>query len=465
MFQRNEPPTKLILIGALLVFIAVPLIWLAATHSFVIITASDKNAAITLTDAAGNTAITATGSYSGLVPTNTYTIATTTPTAASTELFTATPFTVAAHTIHLTPAVQSDAVTNMNVTSVAAASGSSLVFIDTATGYLEQVDSHNTLTRVGAPNTFASVAWQSATDGLAVTNTPSTVAGLVAIHAATTTGVPLPEPVSGDGGLSVAYAGKSAYYLTENNKLYRYANNTLARVAFIPSGFQLSSAAGNKVILYQAVTSNASIYNVTLLDTASGTTIKATAPLIENPNYTFSSAWSPDGTKLIISASGSSTVYDSSLHELTALQGNSSNSPVWLDNATIIYTAQNWLWHYSLGGAPSYAIAYLPKYATADVIATDQAGQYIYFTAIAGGQESLYRAALHQQPISIPAAKLGESNTQQASATCSMYYLNFTSLSMIANNPADSAGCVAAIQNYLSIISVPTTTPVQVFRP
>ena len=467
MNQSTQPPKKILILGAVIIFIVIPLIWVAAKNSFVIISASDKSATITLTSTDNSTTITATGSYMGLVPAKNYTINTQTITAATSESFSAMPFHVQSIAIQLQKAVQSEAVSNIATDNVNVTTGTNLTFVDSATQYLEQVDSHNTLQRIGAPYTFSRVAWKDQTSGIAIATDPSNTVGVFAIHGTTITALPLPEAVSDSNSLSVAYAGNNTYYFTENNKLYSYTDSspTFTRVSFIPSGYVLSSASGARVLLYKATSNVGSNYAVTLLNTKNGSTNATTAPLIENPNYTFSSSWSPDGTKVIISASGSSTVYNQSLQKITMIAGNASNSPAWLNNSSVVYAAQNRLWQYSFSTTVSNAIAYLPKYATADTIYTDHSGQYLYFTIITNGEISLYRAALHNQTINISAQKLGESNTQQTSNGCAMNYLNFTSLSMIADSPSDNASCVAGIQDYLSIITVPQTTPVQIFNP
>lgn len=430
-------------------------IWYFALHGLVIVNSTNGS---TVTISSMNNPLdsqkSTNGFFGGIAVGQVY-IESTTGLGASETLRDIRPFSVTVIDLPVNKTREVEYVTNLPNSSFRP-SASALRFVSNDTNKLIKISSDGSFFSYPTNTNVYQVAWGSDNEGIA-TGHDGNDYQLLSIANDTITSIGLPASGVTTTDLSVI-ASQSNYFVIQNNKLYTSPKSTLdfKLVTTILPDTSLVSASDDKVIYQQVGGARAKLYIYTI-STKRTKELKLT--FSETPETVSAASISPDGTRLIVSDSGVSTVYDTELNRQFILPKNAVGQASWKSNDTILYVGERYIWQYDLSSHQSKAVGIAPNFVKILHMYPDSSGKYLYLDGLSGTYMATLRLPLTEsQSANAAVAYLGESNMTELRNGCNINYINFTKVTLaLTGQFADLDTCRLAVSNYLSAIGVDQT--------
>jgi hypothetical protein len=431
-------------------------IWYFALHGLVIVNSTDGS---TITISAINNPLDSQKSNNGFfggITTGQINIEVTTAFGASETLRDIRPFSITVINLPVAKTREVEYVTNLPNSSFRP-SNSALRFVTNDTNKLVKVGSDGSFSSYPTNTNVYQVAWGSDSEGVATGHNGSSYQLLyVANDTVTLVGLPASSVITTN--LSVV-ASRSKYFVIQNDKLYVSNKSALGfkLVTTILPNTSLVSASDDSVIYQQVGGTRAKLYVYTI---GTKRTKELQLTFSETPETVSSAAISPDGTRLIVSDSGVSTVYDMELNRQFVLPKNAIGQASWKSNDTILYVGERYIWQYDLSSHQSNAVGIAPNFVKVLHMYPDSSGKYLYLDGLSGTYMATFRLPLNESRLgSVAAAYLGESNITELRSGCDVNYVNFVKVTLVLTGQfADLNSCRSAVSNYLSAIGVDQTT-------
>lgn len=283
------------------------------------------------------------------------------------------------------------------------ANGEFLNFIDPKAGFLYQITKENQIKPLSDTLKFQQVEWSESGEGAAKDNKGN----LYKIDGNIINRLALPPPLEEPGEFSFELSPKGDLYVSSKNGIYFAKGTTqLSRVRSEAPEATPALAASNEMLAIIVPPPNDSIDGeqkesfVEVIDAAGNSLAKKNIAAMNG-------AWSPDGSKLILTDYyGSSGIYSSGLELLKILPGDHIRQAVWLDNERFVYAAENSIWLYSVREEQSQTLTSLSLGNVVSSLAFSQEGEYIYISASNSEKSVIYRFSLAGRGVSEDISKL-----------------------------------------------------------
>lgn len=434
------------------------LLWFVFTHGGTEISTSNTNAEISILKNDKSEEILASGKQSvfKILPIGTYIVSVKDNNHIQRSEVSVSRFTLTKKQLKTSKNLSVSPVTNMQATSFNL-NERTLGLLDTDSGKLSYIDKNDSYTFTDDAFMFENAVYKNATEGYALgVEAETQQKSLVRFNGTAIQKIVTPTPITQSTYLSYNISRNGDLYVIEDGALYRYQNNTFQKLTEVnKENFILSLTDQFITMLYRDKEENCElqIYSFTTKSTK-----KIPLNCVQSPDYITSAQWSPDNSKLLVSAGGFTDVYDTNYTKLYSVPDTQSSNGIWDSNDTIVYASKNFLWRYNLTTKISSTIAATPDYITV-LNLTKSSDEYL-FTGRADSTLTLYRTS--QSEPSLNVQKLSESNMHTLSDGCRIRYTNLSSTKIIAATSESSKGeCGLLIQSYLSSITINAAIPVQ----
>ena len=348
-------------------------------------------------------------------------------------------------------AASSIIMSEMPVTSLGAiyftASENNITFVDSnnPNNPLYSVDQTNHTKLVDGKHTYTSIRWADASFGIGFVSYGTTNHGVVKIDNTNVSDVVL--PFSPDEAFSYAVSPNRTWYVSDGHTIYRANGDgsfTKIYTTDVKSSVTIASASNNAIILTQKVSAVAREGSLIILHN------DGTKYQIEGELY--NSAWSPSGDK-VVTTGDTAEIFDDKLNPIRQLPQGNFISPVWLDDNTLVYGLGSNVWRYKLDtGRAEIIVSLDPLLGAFSVIKPDSEHNFLYASLYSSNSTnptySLKRISLgnKQAPDPTTAQHLGII-LPLVDSTCSVNFMNFTSLTVLTKQTAPGQNCVATARN------------------
>jgi DNA-binding beta-propeller fold protein YncE len=159
-------------------------------------------------------------------------------------------------------------------------------------------------------------------------------------------------------------------------------------------------------------------------------------------------AWSPDGKKLVIANyNNTGGVYDVFLNKVALLPNKNILNSAWLNNDTVLYTADHIMWSYSISKSQSTAVSSLSPDLVISEIAISQDKSYVYLSAQSDDKGEIMRVGLNGQKTPDFVYQLDVFFPKSLS-DYQIKYVNFTKPTILVQSYSDSPS-----KNYIQAAS------------
>lgn len=229
---------------------------------------------------------------------------------------------------------------------------------------------------------FSQIAWNDIGQGFGLSQTlgtEETSFGITSISQGTSKNYSLPDGMQ-DGNQSVAISPNGTGWFAGKKSLYRQTISSLEKVVSVDNQLVVLAATDTTVLAAESIKSDGDTITMQLVS------IQLNGSMKRGPSFSFhadptlgmSASYSPDGSHIILTSTGTGIVYTSDLVEVDQLPLQTSvASATWKDDTTILYSSENRVLAYSLtsriadvvgvseSGSTITEITYAPKIKTA----------------------------------------------------------------------------------------------------
>lgn len=298
--------------------------------------------------------------------------------------------------------------------------GSSLLFVDAASGGLYQVSDGRAPSLIST-TPFRSMKWSGVSSGVGQGRDGR-------LYVYQNGGVsPLTVPFAYADGVNVDYAitGSGSVYVSFGQDVYANRGGGFQKVLTTDSKSPVLVAGKNHLAVVdgqgtvEGQKGSPDKSSVTVLDGSGRRVTKNLGASLL--------AWSADDKYIAVSSELGNQIYTANLNSVTSYPGPSVSSLVWLDGNTLLYGLSGSLWSFSVSADQASVIASTPLQGAVSDIYPGIDGNYVYMTVAksASNNYELDRVGLHGQ--SVPDYVLQMSTYfPKALDDCSVTYVNFT---------------------------------------
>jgi len=452
---------KIVLWGFVAIFIAIS-VWFLLTHSWVTITTNTSGATIVVTTSSDdNVYKSTTEDYRGFLPLGEYFVSASYDRSTVSQKMTVARFSSLHTTLEIPQSNSPSPITNIDAID-AANTPEGFFFIDRPSGTLMKIDKDNQLSSLTTMYDVRQLMWSS-TGPTAVGIAESGVTGkfvLVRLDKGVLSIHPLPNDQSSQIDIAVS---ETTIFLRQDSALY---TSPLSKTDFtlnseLTGESSLLAAHDSTVALSQV--EDDTTQKLIFFDTTTQEVSEVPVVYNESPTYFTTVNWSQNGKFIAITSSGNVTVYNSSLENLYTAPEHDVNLTYWRGTSDrLIYASAEKLYQYNPTEKIASSFSSLaPSYVLSSIY-PDFVGDDIYYTAVSGGNATLYRTK-DTAADNITADTLAGSNMQQLSASCRTYYINYGKLTAIVIGTDETEdACVDEIHSYYRSIGLnPDDIPLQ----
>ena len=386
----------------------------------------------------------ATGSFSTRVPAGTYSIAVKNKYFASQQVVNVKAMETKNITINLNSIKDVEPVSSRSASYVVA-DNNSLAFIDRSNRSLYRIDSNNNEQLIDSTHGFSTAEWSDVTYGVG----QDTNSNLYKINNNTVT--PIVAPFS--------YDAKTTYYLAPNRDLY-IANGKTLYISTAEGGFKQLYVSSQQISVITASNTNV-LLGESNPEKKEGAlvAVSRTGSTNKSTGEAYRAAWSPSGKYLVTSSDVETQVVDAKLHKVISLPTTNVNSPVWLDDHTLLYGVSDGVWKYDVQSGSATLLASVGDVGQVSQITPSKDGAYIYISIqetnnTDGLSFQLSRLGLRGQVSSVAVQKI-KLLIPNTISSCNLNYINFTKTTILVQGSlADKQTCLKSAQDYLWQYSV-----------
>jgi hypothetical protein len=315
------------------------------------------------------------------------------------------------------------------------AEGSQLLFIDLAGNTLSKIDAQNNLTTLDRARQYVNVKWSNSSLGIALSKDNN----LFIIQNGSPKPLSLPFSASDDTIISYDIAKDGTVYVGGKKAVYKgLPDGSFKQIYTANTNNPLVYAANNKVAI---VDSSDDEDSIAVVD-SSGKTSKKDIEASE-------AAWSPDGSKLLLSGDFGHKLFDSNLKEISTIR-ISAERVRWQNDHNLLYGIANQLWIYDTSNNRAQIIANMPSGLAGDGtvgdIFTTPDNSYVYVTSQKvdltnkANQYQLFRVGLNNQTVPNFLNSLNIFLPETIDEACSLNFVNFIRPSITARFRQGTSG-------------------------
>lgn len=269
----------------------------------------------------------------------------------------------------------------------------SLVYFNSSSKQLYQINSQNEVSAIGQNQVFQSVKWASASFGVAQDANQH----LYVIDNGLVSPLNVPEQYSSNVTTNYSVAPDKQIYVSFGANVYEGDEaGGFKKIYTSPSTSQIGLIAGpNQEVL--------AIHNESEAEQAI-VEIGPSGKAVSKDFDLGTVAWSPDGTYIASADEGGGTIYNNATGEATTIPNNSQLSFIgglaWLNNTTLFYTSGTQIWVYNVSSRQSRLLANTPLGAAATEMTVSEDGSYLYvLTGNGSGNTAIRRIGLRGQTV------------------------------------------------------------------
>jgi hypothetical protein len=323
-----------------------------------------------------------------------------------------------------------------------AADNTRLMYISRANGELFKIDALSNITKINSPQHFQTIQWADASYGIAQDNKGRLY--LIKNDSVSAVNPPV-SYASADGNINYSLNSSRQLYLSIGTDIYKgTAERGFKKIYTSTTANPTIIAGSNQLAVIDKSGNEDSPKNTESTLTLVGDSGKKVHKDIDE---VYETAWSPSGNYIFISNDSESMVLDSELKEVAIIPNQNVNTPIWLDDNTLLYALSDQLWSYSLQTHTSNVIANMPLGGAIGEITLSQDRSYIYLTAEHGyGNYEIKRVGLRGQAVADFIYQL-QNILPDNRDNYSIGLLNFTRPTVIARPYTDSTVNPQALVN------------------
>jgi len=273
-----------------------------------------------------------------------------------------------------------------------AVGNNSLVYLNSNSRQLYQIDSQNNVTAIGQSYIFQSVKWADASFGVGQDNNQH----LYVINNGLVSPLQVPQAYASNMTVNYDVAPDKQIYVSFGANVYKgTASEGFKKIYTSSASSQLGLIAGpNQVLVLHDISEGK---QVVVEVNAAG---KATGKDFDLGTV----AWSPDGRYIASADEGGGTIYDNLHGGEVTIPNNSQlsfiGSLAWLDDTTLFYTSGTQVWVYNVNTRQSRLLANTPLGASATELAVSEDHSYLYvLTGDSSGNTAIRRIGLRGQTV------------------------------------------------------------------
>jgi len=318
-----------------------------------------------------------------------------------------------------------------------------MTFVDINNNNLYRVTADGVEHLVDADHSLTTISWADSSYGIGEDGD----AQLYIIEGDSVT--PLSLPFSHNNNVSFFITAKRTLYVSNGHYLYvQSAGGSLKRFYSADAGHIITiKAASDDYAVISDAAANSRKNHIALITTS------GTVNNFKEEGYEI--AVSPSGKNIAVTSDDETVITDNQLQEVAGVPAGNVNSPVWLNDNTLLYGVTSGLWSYDLQNSSSQKIGDVSRTGYVSSITPDKTGKYIYLlvqnNSNSGKSFLLQRINLEgKQPPGIY-VRLGVylPNTVDE---CSLGYENFVTMTIEVYGPAESQDdCLGKARDYLKL--------------
>jgi hypothetical protein len=322
------------------------------------------------------------------------------------------------------------------------ADDSQLVYLDTESETLYQINSQNSIVPFGSGQTFRSIQWADKDYGIGQDNTGR----LYVIDKGSIR--PLGVPFEYEDGAIINYSvsNNRQVFISKNSVVYSSQTGKDFKKIYSSKdgGFRLTSG-GGAVVLTKVPKEEGeeSPRGIVVVNNNGGAITK------DNINL-YTAAWSNDGKYLAFSSDPHGVIYDNRLRNVATIPGSNISRLMWADEHTVFYSIKDQLWVYNLPTQKSTLLANMPLGDEIFEITLSRERTYIYLSVLgSSGGSSIKRIGLKGQQVPDMVYKL-QSVLPVSIGSCLLDLINFKSPTVLIKSlSGPSRNCQAAATDEL----------------
>lgn len=291
-----------------------------------------------------------------------------------------------------------------------------LLFLDSNSNTITQVDSTNALNTAYVNQSLQSVQWISTDYGVGQDESGS----LYEINGNTIHKLSLPNGINRASIQYAVAANKQLYILTDASLYTGTVGSDLHKIQDVKVGNPVLSATPDAVAItnISAAGENTSTPYVEIVTNEGKTAAKKSITANDG-------VWSPDGSSLLlINNDALSAVYDAHLGHQTLLPTKGISTAAWVDDNTIVYASGSTVWSYNAASQTAVAVGQISS-GTVTTIAVDDAHSFAYLATSGGNGGTISRVSLRGEAPSSLSTQLASFLPDTVDA-CTIDYINFT---------------------------------------
>jgi outer membrane protein assembly factor BamB len=275
------------------------------------------------------------------------------------------------YTLKLPKSLGVEPVANVDGYDVAA-DDTRLIFIEASSGNLYQVHLDNTLSILDSGK-FNRVSWANPDYGIA----QDASGRLHVIQGGALNLLTVPFTY-GASKVSFAVAPNKEVYASNGSDVYKINFNGKSKKIYTAKSDKpaLVAANGRVAVIDSQEVKNKGKQKETIL-----ILIDESGSVKVNNEEAYVAAWSPSGKYLAISSDTGSKILDGSLRKVATVPAGNINSPVWLDDGTLLYGTADKLWMYKLNSMKAEVLAAMPEGGNISELTVSANKSYVYLTA------------------------------------------------------------------------------------
>ena len=337
-------------------------------------------------------------------------------------------------------------VASVSATGVVA-SNSKLLYLDTSTNVLEEINSQDSVDDVGSQD-LQSVAWADTNYGIGQDNKHH----LYIIDNGSVTPLQPPEAYQQNETVLYSITKSRHIYLSFGSRIY---------FGSVVGGFKKIYVTDNAPDKIVGSDLGVLLFNTPDADDESQdpntVLVSSNGSQVHESNFKISgAAWSPNNSMIALLGNSSygttnSIIVNDSFKQMVVLPNSNIGSVTWINNNTLVYSVGNVIWSYNISLKQSSVIAEVDPQNTITQLIADQNSNYLYVVSQGNGTGEIDRVGLRGQNIPAVSYQVGVffpsvfQPIEQGVGSCSFNYINFIHPTLNVSYYVSLPNCKSAV--------------------